>query len=146
MPIIHLEHRRWRFVNPGLLSSRFEATTAHRIAWTDIDMHTGFAWLGTGAFVPKVLSLRFLQQMSSLPTSLVSPSNSGPLVPDQTSLCDMYFSIWTNTWPEQSPNELVPIDVEGAEVGWSRGKGVDQWATVYANIVRPVNRRFPAMS
>jgi hypothetical protein len=37
----------------------------------------------------------------------------------------------------QWPNNLVPIDVEGGEVGWSRGANVDQWAVVYANIVRP---------
>ena len=36
---------------------------------------------------------------------------------------------------QQMPNDLVPIDVDGAEVGWSRGAGVDQWAVVYGNIV-----------
>lgn len=36
----------------------------------------------------------------------------------------------------QWPNDLVPIDVEGGEVGWSRGADVDQWAVVYSNIVR----------
>lgn len=37
------------------------------------------------------------------------------------------------------PNDLVPIDVEGGEVGWSRSAGVDQWAVVYANIVSGSN-------
>lgn len=36
------------------------------------------------------------------------------------------------------PNDLVPIDVDGAEVGWSRGAGIDQWAVVYGNIVSPL--------
>lgn len=67
----------------------------------------------------------------------------------------MYFSLWTNSYPEQvstlcrknnvgfalmsfeqMPNNLVPIDVEGGEVGWSRGADVDQWSVVYANVVR----------
>jgi len=55
----------------------------------------------------------------------------------QSLVADMFFSLWTNTYPEQMPNDLVPIDVEGGEVGWSRGEGVDQWAVVYGNIVRP---------
>jgi hypothetical protein len=38
--------------------------------------------------------------------------------------------------PLQMPNDLVPIDVEGGEVGWSRGTDVDQWTVVYGNIVR----------
>lgn len=53
---------------------------------------------------------------------------------DQSLVADIFFSLWTNSYPEQMPNELVPIDVEGGEVGWSRG--VDQWAVVYGNIVR----------
>lgn len=48
----------------------------------------------------------------------------------------MFFSLWTNEYAEQMPNDLVPIDVEGGEVGWSRGEGVDQWSVVYGNIVR----------
>lgn len=41
------------------------------------------------------------------------------------------------------PNDLVPIDVEGGEVGWSRGTGVDQWTVVYANVVCPFPSPFP---
>ena len=72
---------------------------------------------------------------------------------DQTLVSDMFFSLWTNSYPEQvrsraiprvvacltaiqMPNDLVPIDVEGGEVGWSRGEGIDQWRVVYTNIVR----------
>ncbi|ORY89310.1 hypothetical protein BCR35DRAFT_300439 [Leucosporidium creatinivorum] len=95
MPIIHLEHRRWRFENP------------------DLDLHTGFTWLGTGSFSPRSFSTRFLQQQSAAPVGLTR---------DQ--------SMW--------PNNLVPIDVEGGEVGWSRGANVDQWAVVYANILTAI--------
>ncbi|GAA5828851.1 hypothetical protein JCM11251_005897 [Rhodosporidiobolus azoricus] len=107
MPIIHLEHRRWRFDNP------------------DIDLHTGFTWLGTGSFSPRHFSSRFMQQQSATPI---------PLDRDQSLVADMFFSLWTNSYPEQMPNDLVPIDVEGGEVGWSRGDGVDQWKVVYGNI------------
>ncbi|GAA5875947.1 hypothetical protein JCM8547_008355 [Rhodosporidiobolus lusitaniae] len=107
MPIIHLEHRRWRFENP------------------DIDLHTGFTWLGTGSYAPRALSARFMQQQAASPI---------PLDRDQALVADMFFSLWTNSYPEQMPNDLVPIDVEGGEVGWSRGAGVDQWKVVYGNI------------
>ncbi|GAA6001447.1 hypothetical protein JCM10207_006671 [Rhodosporidiobolus poonsookiae] len=107
MPIIHLEHRRWRFDNP------------------DIDLHTGFTWLGTGSYAPRYLSSRFMQQQSATPLALSR---------DQSLVADMFFSLWTNSYPEQMPNDLVPIDVEGGEVGWSRGEGVDQWKVVYGNI------------
>ena len=93
----------------------------------DIGLHTGFTWLGTGSFAPRHLSRRFLQQQQAAPVAL---SRTQALV------ADMFFSLWTNTYPEQMPNDLVPIDVEGGEVGWSRGEGVDQWAVVYGNIVR----------
>ncbi|KAL8279221.1 hypothetical protein RQP46_008477 [Phenoliferia psychrophenolica] len=115
MPIIHLEHRRWRFDNP------------------DIDLHTAFTWLGTGAFAPRHLSMRFLNQQSAAPVLLER---------DQTLVSDMYFSLWTNSYPEQMPNDLVPIDVEGGEVGWSRGTGVDQWRVVYTNILDAVRKLY----
>jgi len=108
MPVIHVEHKRWRFENP------------------DINLHTGFTWLGTGSFVPKSLSARFLNQQSAAPVGLSQA---------ETLVSDMFFSLWTNTYPEQMPNSLVPIDVEGEEVGWSKSAGVDQWTVVYANIV-----------
>lgn len=38
------------------------------------------------------------------------------------------------------PNTLVPIDVEGGEVGWSRSAGVDQWTVVYTNILTAVRQ------
>ncbi|GAA5892102.1 hypothetical protein JCM5296_004060 [Sporobolomyces johnsonii] len=119
MPIIHLEHRRWRFENP------------------DIDLHTGFTWLGTGSFFPRALSTRFLQQQSASPI---------PLRRDQSLVADMFFSLWTNSYPEQWPNDLVPIDVEGGEVGWSRSAGVDQWAVVYGNILSAIRTLYTTLS
>ncbi|KAK4056725.1 hypothetical protein OIO90_002277 [Microbotryomycetes sp. JL221] len=119
MPIIHLEHRRWRFEN------------------NDLNLHTGFTWLGTGAFAPRQLSTRFLQQQSAAPVLLTR---------DQSMLSDMYFSLWTNSYPQQMPNNLVPIDVEGGEVGWSRGADVDQWAVVYANILDAVRKLYDTLA
>ncbi|GAA5833760.1 hypothetical protein JCM9279_001617 [Rhodotorula babjevae] len=107
LPIIHLEHRRWRFEH------------------SDIGLHAGFTWLGTGSFAPRHLSRRFMQQQQAAPVALSRA---------QSLVADMFLSLWTNTYPEQMPNDLVPIDVEGGEVGWSRGEGVDQWAVVYGNI------------
>ncbi|KAK4704768.1 hypothetical protein P7C70_g1437, partial [Phenoliferia sp. Uapishka_3] len=108
MPLIHLEHRRWRFAN------------------SDVDLHTGFTWLGTGSFAPRHLSTRFMNQQSAAPELLTR---------EQTLVSDMFFSLWANSYPEQMPNDLVPIDIEGEEVGWSRGEGVDQWRVVYTNIL-----------
>lgn len=118
LPIIHLEHRRWRFDNP------------------DLQLRTGFTWLGTGSFAPKSLSVRFLNQQSAAPVLLTK---------EQTLLSDMFFSLWTNTYPEQMPNDLVPIDVEGGEDGWSRGSGVDQWAVVYANILDAIRKLYDVL-
>lgn len=131
MPVIHLEHRRWRFENPGQPKLQHSAcTSASQLTCVshpaDIDLHTGFTWLGTGAFAPKSLSARFLNQQSAAPVGLTQ---------DQALVGDMFFALWQNAHPEQMPNVLVPIDVEGGEVGWSRGEGVDQWKVVYANVV-----------
>ncbi|GAA5878949.1 hypothetical protein JCM3774_000669 [Rhodotorula dairenensis] len=119
LPIIHLEHRRWRFEHP------------------DLDLHTGFTWLGTGSFAPRHLSRRFTQQQAAAPVLLSR---------EQSLVADMFFSLWTNTYPEQMPNDLVPIDVEGGEVGWSRSDGVDQWAVVYSNIRSAVRTLFLALT
>lgn len=128
MPIIHLEHRRWRFEHPGPFNQTISPaqTEIDNTVRADLDLHTGFTWLGTGSFAPRHLSRRFTQQQAAAPVLLSR---------DQSLVADMFFSLWTNSYPEQMPNELVPIDVEGGEVGWSRGDGVDQWAVVYGNIV-----------
>lgn len=138
LPIIHLEHRRWRFEHSGATrGSRSQQPTSHALTDSvllvaDLDLHTGFTWLGTGSFAPRHLSRRFTQQQAAAPVLLSR---------DQALVADMFFSLWTNTYPEQMPNDLVPIDVEGGEVGWSRSDGVDQWAVVYSNIVGFDNHR-----
>lgn len=105
LPIIHLEHRRWRFDNPGLSSSLlrlrllpFPLTT--RNSETDLQLRTGFTWLGTGSFAPKSLSVRFLNQQSAAPVLLTK---------EQTLLSDMFFSLWTNTYPEQASRSFRPL-------------------------------------
>lgn len=122
LPIIHLEHRRWRFANPGQ-----STVVPDPLTRADVALHTGFTWLGTGSFAPREFSIRFQSQQSAAPVLLRQ---------EQILVSDMFFSLWTNSYPEQMSNNLVPIDVEGGEVGWSRGSGVDQWAVVYGNIVR----------
>ncbi|RUP44737.1 hypothetical protein BC936DRAFT_149067 [Jimgerdemannia flammicorona] len=82
-------------------------------------MHTGFTWLGCGAFIPRSKVLRFLAQLGS-----------NGLSKDRLRVADMYFSIWTNQYPYQMSNPLTPLD---QKEGWS--DGVDQWRIVYQNIV-----------
>ena len=60
--------------------------------WVDIDLHTGFTWLGTGSFAPRIFSIRFLNQQSAAPVLLRQ---------EQTLVSDMFFSLWTNSYPEQ---------------------------------------------
>lgn len=66
---------------------------------TDIDMHTGFTWLGTGSFAPRHFSTRFLTQQSAAPVLLTQ---------EQALVSDMFYSIWSNSYPEQVSN-LVTI-------------------------------------
>jgi hypothetical protein len=86
---------------------------------TEINMHTGFTWLGCGAFVPRWKVQNFLAQLGS-----------AGLGKDRLRLADMYFSIWTNQYPWQLSNPLSPLD---QNEGWS--DGVDQWAIVHQNVV-----------
>ncbi|GAA5957495.1 hypothetical protein JCM10213_003904 [Rhodosporidiobolus nylandii] len=107
MPSMLLEQRRWRFDNP------------------DIDLHTGFTWLDTGSYAPRHLSSRFMQQQSASPI---------PLSREQALVADMFFSLWSNSYPEQMSNDLVPIDVDGGQSARSRRHGADERALLYANI------------
>ncbi|KEI37569.1 uncharacterized protein L969DRAFT_52531 [Mixia osmundae IAM 14324] len=118
LPWIAWEHRRWRFENP------------------EIDMTAGFIWLGTGSLAPRQLSQRFVDQMGTRPIQMDR---------DSVLLADMYFGLWTNTYPEQMSNPLEPIDVEGGEVGWSRGSEVDQWTVVYANILDALRKLYTVL-
>lgn len=106
-------------------------------------MHTGFTWLGTGAFAPRALARRFLSQLSAVPspppTTTTDEHKAAVLTPlsKQALLdCDALFPLWANSYPEQMVAQLVQIDVENAPSKWA-GKGSDeQWATVYSNVVR----------
>ena len=70
----------------------------------DIDLHTGFTWLGTGSFAPREFSIRFLNQQSAAPVLLRQ---------EQTLVSDMFFSLWTNSYPEQVSR--VPGLIRGAD-------------------------------
>ncbi|GAA5822237.1 hypothetical protein JCM5353_001541 [Sporobolomyces roseus] len=119
IPWIAWEQRKWRVEN-------------HRI-----NLHTGFTWLGTGSFFPRRFSTNFLSQQSYLSQlSLSHPTLDLTLSESETLVSDMFFSIWTNSYPEQWSTELVEIDVEGGEVGWSKSNGIDQWTVVYENLLK----------
>ncbi|GAB5587593.1 hypothetical protein Unana1_02493 [Umbelopsis nana] len=111
MPIIHLEHKRWQFTN------------------REINIHTGFTWLGCGAFAPRWKVQNFLAQLGS-----------AGLGKDRLRLADMYFSIWTNQYPWQLSNPLNPLD---QKEGWS--DAVDQWAIVYQNVYDAAQRLYTAL-
>ena len=76
--------------------------------------------MGTGSFVPRELSIRFLAQLGST-EDLIPPQN----VP----ICDMYFTLWLNTYSEQMSSELMPIDVDGGEVSW-KFSVKNQWESI----------------
>ncbi|KAG2180100.1 hypothetical protein INT43_003888 [Umbelopsis isabellina] len=111
MPIIHLEHKRWQFTN------------------TEINMHSGFTWLGCGSFAPRWKIQNFLAQLGS-----------AGLGKDRLRLADMYFSIWTNQYPWQLSNPLSPLD---QNEGWS--DSVDQWSIVYQNVYDAASRLYSAL-
>ncbi|RUP44738.1 hypothetical protein BC936DRAFT_149067 [Jimgerdemannia flammicorona] len=93
-------------------------------------MHTGFTWLGCGAFIPRSKVLRFLAQLGS-----------NGLSKDRLRVADMYFSIWTNQYPYQMSNPLTPLD---QKEGWS--DGVDQWRIVYQNIYDASSKLYEALA
>lgn len=99
MPIIHLEHRRWRFENSGTSFPRSLLPWRILMICADIDLHAGFTWLGTGAFAPRHLSVRFLNQQSTAPVLLTR---------DQVLVSDMFFSLWANSYAEQVSLRLAP--------------------------------------
>ncbi|KAF8932492.1 hypothetical protein BGZ52_010055 [Haplosporangium bisporale] len=103
LPMINIEHRRWSFTNE------------------EIKMHAGFAWMGTGSFLPRNKAQRLLEQAAS-----------GNLAKDRTRVVDMYFSIWTNQYPYQLINGLTPLDQKN---GWSTEGVSDHWAIVFRNMI-----------
>jgi hypothetical protein len=108
--------------NPNLIHSNsmpiiYLESRRWMFANADKDLHTGFTWLGCGSFVPREKVQRFLGQLGSISLSK-----------DRLKLADRYFSLWTNQYPYQLSNPLTPLDKKD---GWD----VDQWNTVYNNIV-----------
>ncbi|KAF9405806.1 hypothetical protein BGZ76_006477 [Entomortierella beljakovae] len=103
LPLINMEHRRWTFSNE------------------DVKMHTGFAWMGCGSFIPREKAQRLLEQ-----------GGNSNLAKDRLRVIDMYFSIWTNQYPYQLSNYLTPLDQKN---GWSTDGVNDHWAIVFRNMV-----------
>lgn len=111
MPMIHIEHKRWSFTND------------------EVRMHTGFAWLGTGSFLPREKA-----------SGLMSQASSGNLAKARLRVIDMYFSIWTNQYPYQLVNYLTPLDQKD---GWS--DATDHWSIVFRNMLDAADRLYSAL-
>eukprot|EP00742_Colponemidia_sp_Colp-10_P005553 GILJ01005936.1.p1 GENE.GILJ01005936.1~~GILJ01005936.1.p1 ORF type:complete len:552 (-),score=24.00 GILJ01005936.1:90-1745(-) len=114
MDIIYWEQRRWAAYNRA------------------VHMYGGFTWLGVGSYVSKSLVERFLKQ-------IVSSS----MVGDDLLVSDMFFSLWTNTFPVQLEAALVPFR---QSEGWSNKpkqclgrpdeSSCDQWTIVTETIAK----------
>ncbi|KAF9572895.1 hypothetical protein BGW38_008478 [Lunasporangiospora selenospora] len=55
----------------------------------------------------------------------------------------MFFSIWTNQYPYQLSNYLIPLD---QSFGWSTQSSVDPWAVLYRNMLEGAGRLYDALS
>ncbi|KAK5814577.1 hypothetical protein F5H01DRAFT_26501 [Linnemannia elongata] len=113
LPLIHMEHRRWTFTN------------------SEYKMHTGFAWMGTGSYLPREKAQRLMEQ-----------GGNSNLAKDRLRVIDMYFSIWTNQYPYQLVNYLMPLDQKN---GWSTDGAVDHWTVVYRNMMDAATRLYSAL-
>ncbi|KAF9100044.1 hypothetical protein BGX29_006833 [Mortierella sp. GBA35] len=114
LPLIHMEHRRWTFTND------------------EYRMHSGFAWMGTGSYLPREKAQRLLEQ-----------GGNSNLAKDRLRVIDMYFSIWTNQYPYQLVNYLMPLDQKN---GWSTDGAVDHWTVVYRNMFDAATRLHSALA
>ncbi|KAI9143800.1 hypothetical protein BKA69DRAFT_1122848 [Paraphysoderma sedebokerense] len=91
IPEIHVEHQRWMNV----------------IVDSDINLHTGFTWIGTGSFISQTLVQAFLQHLGKLSKE----------IPREKYLnIDIFFSIFTNRYPFQLTSRLKPLPQPNA---WS---------------------------
>ncbi|GAA5975432.1 hypothetical protein JCM11641_004262 [Rhodosporidiobolus odoratus] len=123
LPRSHIEQRRWQFDNP------------------DISLHAGFTSLGTGTYAPRHFSSRFVQQQaaSSLHLSRRQRSLAG----------DAPFSIWSNSYQEQMPSDLVLIDVdeiEGVKQDMGDPNDVREDILTALRVLHDVLTLFPALS
>ncbi|KAF9551859.1 hypothetical protein EC957_004182 [Mortierella hygrophila] len=113
LPLIHMEHRRWTFTN------------------AEYKLHTGFAWMGTGSYLPREKAQRLLEQ-----------GGNSNLAKDRLKVIDIYFSLWTNQYPYQLVNYLMPLDQKN---GWSTDGAVDHWTVVYRNMMDAATRLYSAL-
>ena len=96
---------------PQLLHTTTNAYV-HYLAWVwtysnaEIDLHTQFNWLGTGAMVSRTRVQQFIQVAGRM------------LKADELIFADMYFSTWQNTIPYQL---VVPLHELTREYGFSNG-------------------------
>ncbi|KAI7866963.1 hypothetical protein BDF14DRAFT_1882078 [Spinellus fusiger] len=86
-PGVYFDHVQWQFENK------------------DLHLHTGYAMLSTGAFVPRWKAQHFLTQLGK----------SGMGTADLLK-ADEYFSVWTNQYPWLLENPLVMLDPLAAKV------------------------------
>lgn len=77
--------------------------------------------MGTGSYLPREKAQRLMEQ-----------GGNSNLAKDRLRVIDMYFSIWTNQYPYQLVNYLMPLDQKN---GWSTDGAVDHWTVVYRNMV-----------
>jgi hypothetical protein len=107
----------------SLITSTIPAMAAQQRSWTfqnpQLGLHTGFSWLGAGAFMPKKAVFKFLMQLGG--------SN---LWKERVQLGDLFFALWRNQYPVVLSHALAPLDQSSS---WS-GR-IDQWSVVYEHMV-----------
>ncbi|KAG0316293.1 hypothetical protein BGZ97_007109 [Linnemannia gamsii] len=106
------QQRSWTFQNPQL------------------GLHTGFSWLGAGAFMPKKAVFKFLMQLGG--------SN---LWKERVQLGDLFFALWRNQYPVVLSHALAPLDQSSS---WS-GR-IDQWSVVYEHMTDAMFRLTTVLS
>ena len=83
--------------------------------------------MGTGSFLPREKAQRLLEQ-----------GGNSNLAKDRIKVIDMYFSIWTNQYPYQLVNYLMPLDQKN---GWSTEGVSDHCSIVFRNMVSKREKR-----
>ena len=71
------------------------------IRLVEIHLHTGFAWLGCGSFVPKSYATRFLVQLGGADDTSSTAYTTELLPRSSLLVADMYFTIWSNYYVYQ---------------------------------------------
>eukprot|EP00026_Physarum_polycephalum_P000615 Phypoly_transcript_00616.p1 GENE.Phypoly_transcript_00616~~Phypoly_transcript_00616.p1 ORF type:complete len:1104 (-),score=138.14 Phypoly_transcript_00616:967-4278(-) len=100
--------------HPHLLHTTTNAFV-HFLSWSwtffdpEINLHSGFSWLGTGAIATKENVQRFIYSQTKL------------IDREHLILADMYFATWFNQVPYQLQNELFELDT--TQTGFSNQEG-----------------------